>query len=177
MSYCQKSLYLVHFRSLELKIFFNHGEILNDTFSKSFNSGAFSALVLKTFFNHRDISNQNFYQNFILVHFRAEHGFNTGDFLQGARGEGGINEKFILVTPLTSFLPGGNFYPSTPLWPLGFKKGKGIFLDFLGAIHPSKNIGGETLSKKAFTSYFFWNKVFATIFSVKKVFTPFFSKK
>ena len=35
LHFYQKSLILVHFRALELKIFFNHGEILNETSSRS----------------------------------------------------------------------------------------------------------------------------------------------
>ena len=46
MSFYQKSLILVYFRSLELENFFNHGEVLNEFLAKILDSGAFAFLQM-----------------------------------------------------------------------------------------------------------------------------------
>jgi hypothetical protein len=48
----------VRFGALKLKIFFNHGEKLNEILPKSFTLVRFRSLELKIFFNHDEALNQ-----------------------------------------------------------------------------------------------------------------------
>ena len=67
----QKSLSLVQFRSLELRTFINHSEVLNQILPKILNFGTIYISWFKLFFNHGERYWLNFYYSFILVHFRS----------------------------------------------------------------------------------------------------------
>ena len=60
---------LVHFRALKLKMFFNHGKIVNKAFLEIFYFGAFSALA--SFFSIGKVLSEILPKSFISVHFRA----------------------------------------------------------------------------------------------------------
>ena len=68
-----KSFILMHFRTLEFKIFFNHGElVLLKNSWKSFILIHFRTSKFKTFFNYGEqMLLKKSWKSFILIHFRT----------------------------------------------------------------------------------------------------------